>query len=143
MKRFCQSEKSLTSDFQRASLKLTWQRLCRITNELTDLLKNCYSSLNRELRWLWNSVYVNINFSRSISLIRERERERERESWFFCYRLLLIFFWSFLFLWVSAKGCFILLWPSLCLPLTILKHFRNAPLTKLFVPSLIIIIFTW
>ena len=26
---------------------------------------------------------------------------------------------------------------------SILKHFRNAPLTKLFVPSYIIIIFTW
>ena len=45
------------SDFHRASLEMAWLRLCRITNESTEL-ENCYSGLNRELRLLWNSVYV-------------------------------------------------------------------------------------
>ena len=44
-------------DFHRASLELAMLRLCRITNESTET-KNCYQSLNRELRWLWNSVYI-------------------------------------------------------------------------------------
>ena len=44
------------SDFHRAPLEMAWLRLCRITNESTEI-ENCYSSLNKELRWLWNSVY--------------------------------------------------------------------------------------
>ena len=44
------------SDFRRAPLEMAWLRLCQITNESTEI-ENCYSSLNRELRWLWNSVY--------------------------------------------------------------------------------------
>ena len=44
------------SDFHRASLEMAWLRLCRITNESTEI-ENCYSGLNGELRWLWNSVY--------------------------------------------------------------------------------------
>ena len=47
------------SDFHRASLKMAWRRLCRITNESTEI-ENCYSSLNRKLRWLWNSVYMHL-----------------------------------------------------------------------------------
>ena len=47
------------SDFHRASLEMAWLRLCRITNESTEI-ENCYSGLNREFRWLWNSVYVYI-----------------------------------------------------------------------------------
>ena len=45
------------SDFHRASLEMAWLRLCGITNESTEI-ENYYSSLNRELRWLWNSVYI-------------------------------------------------------------------------------------
>ena len=47
------------SDFHRASSKMVWLRLCRITNESNEIT-NCCSSLNRELRWLWNLVYINI-----------------------------------------------------------------------------------
>ena len=47
------------SDFHRASLEMAWLCLCQITNESTKT-ENCYSSLNRELRWLWNSVYIYI-----------------------------------------------------------------------------------
>ena len=47
------------SDFHRAPLEMDWLCLCRITNESTEI-ENCYSSLNRELRWLWNSVYVEV-----------------------------------------------------------------------------------
>ena len=47
---------SLMSDVHNASLEMAWLRLCRITHESTES-ENCYSSLNRELRWLWNSVY--------------------------------------------------------------------------------------
>ena len=45
------------SDFHRTPLEMAWLRLCRITNESTEI-ENCYSSLNRELCWLWNSVYL-------------------------------------------------------------------------------------
>ena len=45
------------SDFHRAPLEMAWLRLCRITNDSNEI-ENCYSSLNRELRWLWNSVYI-------------------------------------------------------------------------------------
>ena len=47
------------SDFHRASLEMDWLHLCRITNESTEI-ENCYSSLSRELRWLWNSVYIKV-----------------------------------------------------------------------------------
>ena len=47
------------SDFHRASPKMIRLRLCRIANNSTET-ENCYQSLNRELRWLWNSVYMNI-----------------------------------------------------------------------------------
>ena len=50
------------SVFHWASLEMAWLRLCRITNELTAI-ENYYSSLNSELRWLWNSVYVSGNGS--------------------------------------------------------------------------------
>ena len=49
------------SDFHRAYLEMAWLRLCRITNESTEP-ENCYLSLNRELRWLWNSVYIKVGF---------------------------------------------------------------------------------
>ena len=55
MKRFKANEASLVSDFHRASLEMPWLRLYRITNESTEI-ENCYLSLNRELRGLWNSV---------------------------------------------------------------------------------------
>ena len=55
-KRFKANGVSLMSDCHKASLNMAWQRLCRITNESTEI-KNCYSSLKRKLRWLWNSVY--------------------------------------------------------------------------------------
>ena len=45
------------ADFHRASLEMAWLCLCRVTNESTEM-ENCYSSLKRELRWLWKSVYV-------------------------------------------------------------------------------------
>ena len=62
MKRYKANGASLMSDFHRVSLKMAWLRLCRITNESTEI-ENCYSSLNRELRWLWNSVmHVKIYF---------------------------------------------------------------------------------
>ena len=41
------------SDFHRASPKMALLRLDKSTET-----ENCYSSLNGELRWLWNSVYV-------------------------------------------------------------------------------------
>ena len=44
------------SDFHRASLEMACLRLGRITNESIEI-ENCYSSLSRELRWLWNSIY--------------------------------------------------------------------------------------
>ena len=44
------------TDFHRASPEMAWLHLCRITNESTKT-ENCYYSLNRELRWLWHSVY--------------------------------------------------------------------------------------
>ena len=56
------------SDFQMASLKMALLRLCRITNESTEI-ENCYSSLNRELRWLWNSVYNEYQNKRFINLV--------------------------------------------------------------------------
>ena len=59
MQRFKANGASLMSDFHRAPLKMAWLRLCRITNESTEI-DNCYSSLNRELRWLWNSVYSTV-----------------------------------------------------------------------------------
>ena len=57
MKRLKANGASLMSDCIRASLEMAWLRLCRITNESTEI-ENNYSSLNRELRWLWNSVYI-------------------------------------------------------------------------------------
>ena len=57
MKRFKANRASLMSDFHRASPKMAWLSICRITNEST-YIKNCYLSLNRLLRWLWNSVNV-------------------------------------------------------------------------------------
>ena len=57
MQRFKANEASLMSDFHRATLEMAWLRLCRITNASTEI-ENCDSSLNRELRWLWNSVYI-------------------------------------------------------------------------------------
>ena len=48
------------SDFHRESRQMACLDLCRITNE-SNGTENCYESLNRELRWLWNSVYNRIN----------------------------------------------------------------------------------
>ena len=59
MKLFEANGASLMFDFHRASLEMAWLCLCRITNESTQT-ENCYFSLNRELRWLWNSVIVEI-----------------------------------------------------------------------------------
>ena len=57
MKRFKANGASVMSDFHKASLEKAWLRLCRITIESTEI-ESYYSSLNRELRWLWNSVYM-------------------------------------------------------------------------------------
>ena len=57
MKQFKANGPSLITDFHRVSLKTAWLRLCRTTNESTEK-ENNYLSLNRELHWLWNSVYV-------------------------------------------------------------------------------------
>ena len=43
------------SDFHRSSLKIDWLLLFWITNESTET-ENNYSSLHRELHWMWNSV---------------------------------------------------------------------------------------
>ena len=59
MKRFKANGANLMSDFHRASLEMAWLCLCQITNESTKT-ENRYSSLDRELRWLWNSVYIYI-----------------------------------------------------------------------------------
>ena len=48
------------SDFHRASPEMAWLRLCRVTNESSETEN--YYSLNRELHWLWNSVYINFNY---------------------------------------------------------------------------------
>ena len=56
MERLKANGASPMSDFHRASLEMAWLPLCRITNESTET-ENWYYSLNRELRWLWNSVY--------------------------------------------------------------------------------------
>ena len=56
MKRIKANGASLRSDFHKASPETARLRLCLILNELTET-ENCYQSLNRELRWLWNSVY--------------------------------------------------------------------------------------
>ena len=45
------------SNFHKSSPKMARLGLCRITNESTKI-ENCYQSLNRELRSLWNSVYI-------------------------------------------------------------------------------------
>ena len=45
------------SDFHRASSKKAWLRQCRMINKSTET-ENCYKGLNRELRWLRNSVYI-------------------------------------------------------------------------------------
>ena len=59
-------------DFYRASPAIAWLRPSRIPNESTET-KNCYYSLNRELRWLWNSVYyatlLNVNLTKCIIFI--------------------------------------------------------------------------
>ena len=46
------------SDFHRTSPKMAWLRLRRIANKSTET-ENCYENFNRELCWLWNSVYLN------------------------------------------------------------------------------------
>ena len=60
MNRFKANGAGLMSDFHRASPEMAWLRLCGITNESTKT-ENCYLSLNRVLRWLWNSVYTLID----------------------------------------------------------------------------------
>ena len=44
-------------DFHRTSPKMAWLRQCRITNKSTET-ENCYKGFNRELRLVWNSVYI-------------------------------------------------------------------------------------
>ena len=56
MKRFQANGSSLMSVFHKASPKMARLRPCRITIESTEI-ENCYQRLNRELRWLWNSVH--------------------------------------------------------------------------------------
>ena len=68
MKRFKVDGASPTSDFHRASLEMGWLRLCLITNESTET-ENCYKCLNRELRWLWNSVCIAKRFKTRLSTI--------------------------------------------------------------------------
>ena len=43
------------SDSNMSSLKMAWLRFCRIKNESAET-ENNYSSFNRELRWLRNSI---------------------------------------------------------------------------------------
>ena len=62
MKRFKANGASIASDFQRVSLKMALLLLCRITNVSTET-ESCYKRLNRELRWLWNSVYIFMSVS--------------------------------------------------------------------------------
>ena len=57
MKRFKANGASLRSDFHKTSPEMARLRLCQITNESTET-EICYQSLNRELRWMWNSVYI-------------------------------------------------------------------------------------
>ena len=45
------------SDFHRASQIVALLHICRITNA-SNANENCYLKLNRELRWLRNSVYM-------------------------------------------------------------------------------------
>ena len=57
MKQLKANGASLMSDFHKASVEMAWLRLCRIPNESTET-EIFYESLNKELRWLWNSVYI-------------------------------------------------------------------------------------
>ena len=71
MQRFKANGGSLISDFHRVPLEMAWLRLCRITNESTEI-KMSYSSLNRELCWLWNSVYkIDLHISSKFACIAE------------------------------------------------------------------------
>ena len=45
------------SDFHRVSLEMALLRLFRIKNESPEI-ENVYLSSSRELRWLWNSIYI-------------------------------------------------------------------------------------
>ena len=65
LKRLKANRASLVSDFHRASPKMAWLRLRRIAIKSTET-ENCYQSLNRDLHWLWNSVY----YHSSTSVIR-------------------------------------------------------------------------
>ena len=60
MKRFKANGASLMSDFHRVSPKIAWLCQCRITNKSIET-ESCYKSLTIELRWLWNSVYINVD----------------------------------------------------------------------------------
>ena len=75
MKRLKAAGASLTSDFRRASLEMAWLRLCRITNESTET-EICYACLNRELRWLWNSVYICLKVWTDTRTHRHTDRRR-------------------------------------------------------------------
>ena len=57
MKRFKANGASLMSHFHRESPNMARLHLCRITNESPGT-ENCFNSLKRELRLLWNSVYL-------------------------------------------------------------------------------------
>ena len=59
MKHFKANEKSLRSDFHMSSSKMAWLclRQIKITKESTKS-ENKNSSLNQELHWLWNLVYL-------------------------------------------------------------------------------------
>ena len=55
------------SDFHRAFLEMAWLRLCQLRNETTEI-ENCYSSLNRVLRWLYmyKSFFIHNSCTESI-----------------------------------------------------------------------------
>ena len=67
------------SDFYRAS-PTTF-----MANYESTETENCYSSLNRELRWLWNSVYLNVSLSEFVTSAGEERAD------FFCYQFLVSF----------------------------------------------------
>ena len=57
MKQLKANGASLMSDFHRESLEMAWLRIYAEYQMNQTETENFYYSLNKELRWLWNSVY--------------------------------------------------------------------------------------
>ena len=68
VKHFLVNEKSQACPIftEHHSIKMAWLHLCLITNESSETKHN-NSSLNRELRWLLNSVRFNVQRTQEIS----------------------------------------------------------------------------